>query len=378
MSSFSQNNYVLVLFLVFTLWTCYVMSRRLPEASSPERHEKWVIRYGKVYKDAAEKEKRFQIFKNNVQFIESFNAAGDKPFNLSINKFADLHNEEFKALLTNGQRKEKQSVWKATETSFRYDSVTKIPATVDWRKRGAVTPIKDQGTCRKILFSTFISSIYSIGASLKKKCVIYINLVLFVQTGSCWAFSTVATIEGLHHITKGELVSLSEQELVDCVRGDSDGCNGGYAEDAFEFIAKKGGIASETYYPYKGVNKTCKVKKESHGVAEIKGYENVPANSEKALLKAVAHQPVSVYVEAGGSAFQFYSSGIFTGKCGNIPDHCVTVVGYGKAGDGTKYWLVKNSWGTEWGEKGYLRMKRDIRTKEGLCGIATCASYPTA
>ena len=167
MSSFSQNNYVLVLFLVFTLWTCYVMSRRLPEASSPERHEKWVIRYGKVYKDAAEKEKRFQIFKNNVQFIESFNAAGDKPFNLSINKFADLHNEEFKALLTNGQRKEKQSVWKATETSFRYDSVTKIPATVDWRKRGVVTPIKDQGTCRKILFSTFISSIYSIGASLK-------------------------------------------------------------------------------------------------------------------------------------------------------------------------------------------------------------------
>jgi len=128
------------------------MSRRLPEASSSERHEKWMTQYGKVYKDASEREKRFQIFKNNVQFIESFNAAGDKPFNLSINKFADLHSEEFKALLTNGQRKERR-VWRARETSFRYDSITKIPATVDWRKRGAVTSIKDQGTCGKILFS---------------------------------------------------------------------------------------------------------------------------------------------------------------------------------------------------------------------------------
>ncbi|CAJ1978781.1 unnamed protein product [Sphenostylis stenocarpa] len=317
------------------------MSRRLPEAFSSERHETWMAQYGKVYKDDAEKEKRFQIFKNNVQFIESFNAAGGKPFNLSINRFADLHNDEFKALLINGQKKER-GVWTASKTSFRFDSVTKIPATMNWRKRGAVTPVKDQGTCR-----------------------------------SCWAFSTVATIEGLHHIIKGELVSLSEQELVDCVRGDSDGCIGGYAEDAFEFIAKKGGISSETYYPYKGVNRTCKVKKESHGVAQIKGYEKVPVNSEKALLKAVAHQPVSAYVEAGGSAFQFYSSGIFTGKCGTDTDHSVTVVGYGEAGDGTKYWLVKNSWGTEWGEKGYIRMKRDIHAKEGLCGIATSALYPT-
>ncbi|QCD87455.1 cathepsin L [Vigna unguiculata] len=342
MSSFSQNNSILVLLLVFTLWTCHAVSRRLPEAFLSERHEKWMAQYGKVYKDAAEKDKRFQIFNNNLQFIESFNAAADKPFNLSINQFADLHNEEFKALLINGQKKER-SVLTATETSFMYDCVTKIPATVDWRKRGAVTPIKDQGICR-----------------------------------SCWAFSTVASIEGLHHITKGELVSLSEQELVDCVRGDSEGCNGGYVEDAFEFLAKKGGIASETNYPYKGVNKSCKVKKERDGVAiKIKGYEKVPANSEKALLKAVAHQPVSAYVEAGGSAFQFYSSGIFTGKCGTDMDHSVTVVGYGKGGDGTKYWLVKNSWGTEWGEKGYIRMKRDIRAKEGLCGIATSASYPT-
>ncbi|CAJ1978780.1 unnamed protein product [Sphenostylis stenocarpa] len=342
MSSFSQNNYVLVLFLVFTVWTCEVMSRRLPEATSSERHEKWMAQYGKVYKDAAEKEKRFQIFKNNAQFIESFNAAEDKSFNLSINQFADLHNDEFKALFLNGQKKVHR-VGTVIETSFRYENVTKVPASMDWRKRGAVTPIKNQGRC-----------------------------------GSCWAFSTVATIEGLHQITTGELVSLSEQELVDCVKGKSEGCNGGYMEDAFEFIAKKGGLASEAYYPYEDNNKICKIKKEAHGVAQIKGYEKVTANSEKALLKAVAHQPVSVYIDDGGSAFQFYSGGIFTGKCGTDLNHAVAVVGYGKARGGTKYWIVKNSWSTKWGEKGYVRMKRDVRAKEGLCGIAMNAAYPIA
>ncbi|BAT89967.1 hypothetical protein LR48_Vigan08g087800 [Vigna angularis] len=342
MSSFTQNNHLLVLLLVLTVWTCHVMSRRLPQATSSERHENWMAQYGKVYKDAAEKEKRFQIFKNNVQFIESFNAAGDKSFNLSINQFADLHNEEFKALLINGQ-KNANMVETVTETSFRYDNITKVPASMDWRTRGAVTPIKDQGRC-----------------------------------GSCWAFSTVATIEGLHQITTGELVSLSEQELVDCVEGMSEGCKGGYMEDAFEFVAKKGGLATEEYYPYRANNKTCKVKKEGHGVAEIKGYEKVTANSEKALLKAVAHQPVSVYIDGGDSAFQFYSSGIFTGKCGTRLNHAVAVVGYGKARGGGKYWIVKNSWSRKWGEKGYIRMKRDIRAKEGLCGIAMNAAYPIA
>ncbi|XP_061364483.1 zingipain-2-like [Gastrolobium bilobum] len=343
MASYNQNHYVLALFLIFTVWTSHVMSLRLLDAYTSETHENWMSLYGKSYKDAAQKQKRYQIFKHNLEFIESFNAAGDKPFNLSINQFADITNEEFKASL-NGQKKAHVLGTATKTTSFKYANVTSIPTTVDWRERGAVTPIKDQGSC-----------------------------------GSCWAFSTVASTEGIHQITTGELVSLSEQELVDCVKGNSDGCNGGYVEDAFEFIVKKGGIASEAYYPYKGVDRTCKVKKETtnHGV-RIKGYETVPANSEEALLKAVANQPVSVYIAAGGSAFQFYSSGVFTGKCRTDVDHVVTVVGYGESHDGTKYWLVKNSWGTKWGEEGYIRMKRDIHAKEGLCGIATNPSYPTA
>ena len=123
---------------------------------------------------------------------------------------------------------------------------------------------------------------------------------------------------------------------------------------------------------------TCSKNKAASHAAKITGYEYVPANNEAALLKAVTKQPVSVAIDAGGSDFQFYSSGVFTGQCGTEVDHGVTAVGYGTADDGTKYWLVKNSWGTSWGENGYIRMQRDIDALEGLCDIAMESSYPTA
>ncbi|KAF8409031.1 hypothetical protein HHK36_005103 [Tetracentron sinense] len=147
----------------------------------------------------------------------------------------------------------------------------------------------------------------------------------------------------------------------------------------FQFIQSNQGLTTETNYPYKGVDNTCNTKKAASHAAKITGYEDVPANSEKALLKAVANQPVSVAIDASGSDFQFYSSGIFTGQCRTELDHGVTAVGYGTSDDGSKYWLVKNSWGTEWGEEGYIRMQRDVDAEEGLCdNIAMDASYPTA
>lgn len=186
-------------------------------------------------------------------------------------------------------------------------------------------------------------------------------------------------MEGNNQLTTGKLISLSEQELVDCdTSGEDQGCNGGLMDDAFKFIKQNKGLTTEANYPYQGTDGTCDKNKAGNHAAKINGYEDVPANSESALQKAVANQPVSVAIDAGGSDFQFYSSGVFTGECGTELDHGVTAVGFGTDADGTKYWLVKNSWGTSWGEEGYIRMQRDIAAKEGLCGIAMQASYPTA
>ncbi|KAK4268179.1 hypothetical protein QN277_024867 [Acacia crassicarpa] len=315
-------------------------SRILPDASMQERHEQWMIQYGKVYKDIQEKEKRFNIFQQNVEYIEGFNRDGTKPYKLGLNQFADLTNEEFTASRNRFKGHMCSSITRTP--SFKYENVTDMPSSVDWRQQGAVTPIKNQGEC-----------------------------------GCCWAFSAVAATEGITKLSTGKLISLSEQELVDCDTGVDQGCEGGLMDDAFTFIIKNNGINSEAHYPYKGVDGTCNVNEEGNHVASIKGYEDVPVNSEQALQKAVVNQPVSVAIDASGSDFQFYKSGIFTGSCGTELDHGVTAVGYGVS-DNTEYWLVKNSWGTEWGEEGYIRMQRNVDAQEGLCGIAMQASYPTA
>ncbi|KAM3289769.1 hypothetical protein P3S67_018058 [Capsicum chacoense] len=196
---------------------------------------------------------------------------------------------------------------------------------MDWRKKGAVTGIKDQGQC-----------------------------------GCCWAFSVAAATEGINKIKTGKLISLSEQELVDCDTSSNMGCEGALMDDAFKFIIKNHGLTTESNYPYEETDGTCKTGKESNHAAKI-----------------TTNQPVSVAINASASDFQFYSSGVFTRECGTELDHGVTAVGYGETSDGTEYWLVKNSWGTGWGENGYIRMQRNIDAEEGLCGIAMQASYPT-
>jgi C1A family cysteine protease len=186
-------------------------------------------------------------------------------------------------------------------------------------------------------------------------------------------------VEGIVKLSTGKLISLSEQELVDCdVDGMDQGCEGGLMDNAFEFIIDNGGLTTEGNYPYTGTDGSCNSNKESNAAASITGYEDVPANDEASLQKAVAAQPVSIALDGGDNLFRFYKGGILSGDCGTELDHGIVAVGYGVASDGTKYWVMKNSWGTTWGEKGFIRMERDISDEQGLCGLAMQPSYPTA
>ncbi|KAI0493405.1 hypothetical protein KFK09_023521 [Dendrobium nobile] len=307
-------------------------------------YERWRSHHT-VSRDLDEKKKRFNVFKENARYIHEFNKRKDAPYKLHLNKFADLTNQEFRSAYAGSRINHHRALRgprRGVANSFKYGSldVNSLPASVDWRQKGAVTAVKDQGQC-----------------------------------GSCWAFSTVAAVEGINQIKTKKLVSLSEQELIDCDTGENNGCNGGLMDYAFEFIKKNGGITSEAAYPYAEADGSCATEK-SNPVVSIDGHEDVPANDEDSLLKAVANQPVSIAIEASGSDFQFYSEGVFTGKCGTDLDHGVAIVGYGTAQKGTKYWIVRNSWGPEWGEKGYIRMLRGSSDPQGLCGLAMEASYP--
>nr|POE88687.1 senescence-specific cysteine protease sag39 [Quercus suber] len=317
------------------------MCRTLLEDSLAERHEQWMVQYGRSYKDSAEKEKRFKIFKDNVEYIDKFNNEGNRTFKLSANVFADLTNEEFVASHTGYKISTQPSSLKAK--SLKYENLTEIPMTMDWREKGAVTSIKDQGRC-----------------------------------GCCWAFSAVAAVEGITQIKTGNLISLSEQQLVDCAVEGNRGCNGGWMDYAFRYIIKNQGLSTEEKYPYETMQGTCDHEKESIYAAQISAFVDVPSNNEEALLQAVANQPVSIALDGSGRNFQFYKSGVFMEECGTRLTHAVTAIGYGTSDDGTKYWLMKNSWGTRWGENGYMRIQRDTGAPEGLCGLAQKASYPVA
>ncbi|GMI72871.1 senescence-associated gene 12 [Hibiscus trionum] len=318
------------------------MSRMLDETIVAERHRQWMVQHGRSYATQEEQTMRFQTFKNNLEFIDNFNNMGNQTYKLSVNEFADLTNEEFLTYYAG-------YTFYPSETSlkpkrFRYENLTNVPESIDWRKKGAVTGIKNQASC-----------------------------------GSCWAFSAIAAVEGAVKIKTGQLLSLSEQQVVDCARTKrSHGCDGGYMDEAFNYIVRNQGIAKESKYRYTAKDGKCSGQKETFRAAQIVGYEDVPKDNEEALLKAASQQPVSVALDGAGYGFQFYSGGVFGGACRTRLNHAVTVVGYGTSEDGIKYWLVKNSWGKSWGENGYMRIKRDVHSKKGHCGIAKKPSYPLA
>ncbi|KAF5739282.1 xylem cysteine proteinase 2 [Tripterygium wilfordii] len=304
-----------------------------------ELFESWIEKHEKVYESLEEKLERFEIFKDNLKHIEETNKKTSNYW-LGLNEYADLSHQEFKNKFL-GLKISNENISRDDDEEFEYRDYVELPTSVDWRKKGAVTPVKNQGSC-----------------------------------GSCWAFSTVAAVEGINQIVNKNLTSLSEQELIDCDTSYNNGCNGGLMDYAFAYIISNGGLHKEEDYPYIMEEGTCEMTKEQLDVVTIDSYRDVPRNSGENLLKALANQPLSVAIDASGRDFQFYSGGVFDGHCGVELDHGVAAVGYG-SNKGLDYIIVKNSWGPKWGEKGYIRMKRNIAGKpEGLCGINKMASYP--
>ncbi|KAL1562491.1 senescence-specific cysteine protease SAG39-like [Salvia divinorum] len=303
------------------------------------KYEKWMVQHKFYYENAEVKEKRFKIFRDNLQHIERFNLDGNHTYKLGINKFADLTNEEF---LTKYARNFMPSfeVSSSHQSPFAYKNVEDVPSSLDWRDHNVVTPVQNQGAC-----------------------------------GCCWAFSAVTAIEGIIAIRSGKLIPLSEQHIMDC-NYNNEGCKGGRMEHAFSFVIQNGGLASDTNYPYTGTQGACNHNTPSSLSTTISGFSFVPSGDETALLAAVANQPISVAIDP--RLFQFYHSGILTGECGTSLTHAVTLVGYGESEDGIKFWLLKNSWGTGWGDGGYAKVQRNVDAKEGMCGIALYATYPIA
>ena len=324
------------LLVIAAMLLCTVASHADESGSAANAFQLFQKKYHKVYLSAEEATYRQQIFSDNLAKIQKHNAENHS-YQLGINQYADQTLEEFSQsqLLTSGWQHQfsAQSSNRITPIS---NHIT-LPATVDWRTQGAVTQVKNQGGC-----------------------------------GSSWAFATTGLMEGAGFIQTGRLYNLSEQEFLDCDSNDA-ACAGGEISNALSFAMN--GITTEASYPYTARQGLCRAT--SRHVLDVSGYTPVTANDALALTAAVAQQPIAVGVEADSTVFQFYKSGIITSQhCGTILNHALLIVGYGTE-NGIPYWICKNSWGTSWGETGYVRIARQLTSDSGpgICGIA---SYPWA
>eukprot|EP00948_MAST-09A_sp_MAST-9A-sp1_P000174 g174.t1 len=286
--------------------------------------------HGKHYLTLQEKEIREKIFYENLENIRIHNLRKDFTFQKGLNQFSDLTAQEFKDLVSHSYEKRR-----SREVTFLKTTVDDDTSGLDWRQMGAVTPVKNQGSC-----------------------------------GSCWAFSTTGSIEGAYFISTKSLRSLSEQQLVDCSTSNN-GCGGGSFQNAMQYVIRNNGLDSEEEYSYKGFQLPCWVNATKRHVANISGFQSVPANNEAQMIAAVQRGPVSVAIEADQNIFQSYSTGVISNvSCGTKLDHGVLIVGFTET-----YWIVKNSWGSAWGEDGYVKIARG-ESKSGICGILEDGVYP--
>jgi C1A family cysteine protease len=325
--------------LLFSLFT-------IVECNSFEHFNSWVNTFQIEFQSEFHFYNTLHKWINNDNYITSINSEG-RSYTLGHNQFSGMDQYDFQNYVNN-------NVTISLPKQIQESNETFLPESVDWRNNNSVTPVKDQGQC-----------------------------------GSCWAFSTTGSLEGIYAIQSGELVSFSEQQLVDCDNfrhgGKDHGCDGGLMDNAFAWINENNGLCSEASYPYIGEKEKCQTICDNLPNSQIQSWIDVDS-SDHALMSAVALQPVSVAIEADQIDFQLYKSGVLTSECGTTLDHGVLVIGYGSEGkegteriEGTEdYYLVKNSWGTSWGDEGYIKLGRgpQYNDGQGQCGILLQASYP--
>jgi C1A family cysteine protease len=307
----------------------------------------WISQSQKQY-GIEELSVRFFNWKSNYDFVVQQNS-NNLGFRLEMNDFADMTNEEFGALhlgfMPELQKAAENTTTDSTDSGLLGSDLTAnllaLPKKWDWRKEGIVSPVKNQGSC-----------------------------------GGCWAFSATGALEGLYAIKNNNLVEFSEQQMIDCSADyGNQGCDGGLMTLAFQYTRRIGAQPSSDY------GYTAKVEKCKHDSSKalfrISGHRDVPANNSLALKAAVARQPVAVGIEASGLAVQLFKSGVIAKDCSTALDHAVLIVGYDTDASGQDYWIVKNSWGAKWGQKGYMNIARGSHNKgAGVCGINMMATYP--
>lgn len=330
----------------------------ISEAEFENAFMDFIATYQRSYYNSWEFENRYLTFKDNYQKIADHNLNADMlGFTLKINQFGDLSQEEFKEKYLTLKAPERSPAFHHKQRGGRHhkfetmrahqNRFSDVPEKVDWRDKDMVQKVKNQGSC-----------------------------------GSCWAFSAVGALESAIGIKTGTLPSLSEQQLVDCSTSyGNEGCNGGLMDWGFKY-AHDHPMCAEADYSYTGRDGKCQDDDDSlcgSSGFSVDTFVDVTPESQSALQEAVAQQPVSIGVCAEGLGWQFYFGGIVKYLCGTCQDHGVLLVGYdhGKSlfSGETDYWIIKNSWGSGWGEKGYIRVAAQESGK-GTCGVMESPSYP--
>jgi cathepsin H len=314
------------------------------------RFSAWATAYNKKYPSESEKKKRLGLYAASARMVQEHNSkipANSDKYRLGLNEYADMSDAEFFQHFGLGTMKGQEDCSATHGGTMKLKGETPRPAdlplSIDWREKGVVSPVKNQGHC-----------------------------------GSCWTFSTTGALEAHYKKKFNRWVNLSEQQLLDCAGNyDNHGCNGGLPSHAFQYIHENGGLDTERAYPYemKSEGTKCRMRKWGVGV-QVKGVHNITQFDETELEVAVGTVgPVSIAFQVAND-FRLYAGGVYDSTvCQNQPkdvNHAVLAVGYGVSPDGTKYWIIKNSWGESWGVKGFFNMKRGVN----MCGVSDCASYP--